>query len=188
MTQNVCRLGVVLLFSTLVACGPRKPIPEANQTYFWKVTTSDLSFGQCSDAPDFRAGITPIQIDANSYFVYKVSADGNTATSQACTSLNVSTCSTPSNAVTFQVAGSELTFAQENTELITSTKCNLVQSETWTFLDQGTAFSLDINNVLTLTDSQVDCDKVELNLKKRSPNMLGVVGCVVSFKLGGEFQ
>ena len=176
----------MILALVFLSCGPAKKGPQPNETYFWKVTKSDLVFGSCSDATDFRASITPITITDNSYFVYKVAADGLTAVSQSCTSLDVKTCKTPDAPVTFQIAGTELTFLQDRKVLIDTTTCNLQQSETWTLRDMASTFTLDIDNVLALTDSTTDCDKVEANLKTRSPNMLGVVGCVVSYKLSGQ--
>ncbi len=167
--------------------GPRTG-PEKGQTYFWKVSTSDLKWGTCSDAADFRMSASPITISENSYFVYKVSADGKTAESQSCTALDVKTCTTPDPHVTFDIAGSELTFTQTNKAPITNSACQLQQTETWTLQDQGQTFTMGIDNVLSLVDSDTDCPKVEDNLKKRSPNMQGVSGCVVTYTLTGVFR
>ena len=48
--------------------------------------------------------------------------------------------------------------------------------------------TLDINNVLSLVDSQPGCDAVEADLKARSPNMLGVQGCVITNKITGDLK
>jgi len=173
---------------TLLACGPRKPIPEADVVYFWHVKTSTVEFGECSDDADFRAGIAPIDFTDNSYIVYKVSKDAHTATQQDCQSLASSTCTDAVDPITFDIAGSELTFTREFKDPIGSTGCNLKQNETWTFTDQATTFSLDISNVLTLVDATTACDNVEANLKQKSPNMLGVTGCVITWKLTGDLR
>ena len=55
-------------------------------------------------------------------------------------------------------------------------------------IDKGTSMSLEINTVLSLTGSDVDCPKLEASVKTESPNGLGIVGCVISRKLEGTLR
>lgn len=171
----------------LLACGQYSG-PQANATYFWQIKTSALEFGACSDAPDFRAGIDPLEFSDNTFLIYKVSADGKTAVSQSCTRLDSSTC-TPSDAgVVFDIVGRELTFVESQKQPVGTTGCSIQQTLTWTLTDATRVMTLDINNVLSLVDSQPGCDAVEADLKARSPNMLGVQGCVITNKITGDLK
>lgn len=171
----------------LLACGQYTG-PQPNATYFWQVKTSTVEFGACSDAPDFRAGIEPLEFTDNTFLIYKVSADGKTAVTQSCTRLDSSTCSPSDAGVVFDITGRELTFTESAKAPIGTTGCSLQQTLTWTLTDATRVMTLDINNVLTLVDSQPGCDAVEVDLKARSPNMLGVEGCVITSKLTGDLK
>lgn len=177
-------LGAVLL---LLACGQYTG-PQPNATYFWQITTSTVEFGACSDAMDFRMGIAPVPISDNTFLIYKVSADGKQAVSQSCSRLDSSTCSPSDAGVVFEVAGRELTFTESDKAPIGTTGCSLQQTQTWTAIDATRALTVDIANVLTLVDSRPGCDMVEADLKMRSPNGLGVEGCVITSKLTGELK
>lgn len=181
------RLLIVVPF-LLGACGGGASGPVPNATYFWRVTSSTLEFGQCSDAMDFRMNVQPLAFTDNSYIIYKVSKDGKQAVSQTCERLDPATCMPSTSGVVFAVAGRELTFTRESKDPIGTTGCNLQQTETWTLRDQTKTLDVDIANTLALVDSPGACDSVEKDLKMRSPNMLGVVGCVVTFKLAAELK
>ena len=73
----------------LLACGPRPAGTQANQTYFWRVQSSTLEFGTCSDDPGFRMGLAPLKFESNSYLIYKVDKTNQTATTQTCDRLAV---------------------------------------------------------------------------------------------------
>lgn len=174
---------------TLSACGGGNGNGlSPNAVYFWQITSSTVEFGQCSDEPQFRMDTQPLSFTDNSYIIYKVSADGKKATTQDCTRLDATTCKDAANPVVFDVAGRELTFARESKDPVGMTGCNLQQNETWTLTDATRTMALDISNVLSLVDSPPACDSVEADLKARSPNMLGVQGCVVTFKLTGDLK
>lgn len=172
----------------LVACGGGANGPVPNATYFWRVTSSTLEFGQCSDAMDFRADIQPLPFTDNSYIIYKVSKDGKQAVAQSCDRLDVATCKDSTSGVVFAIAGRELTFTRESKDPVGTTGCNLQQTETWTLRDQTKTLEVDIANTLSLVDSPPACDSVEKDLKMRSPNMFGVQGCVVTYKLSAELK
>lgn len=168
----------------LLACGEYAG-PEANTTYFWQLKSSLVEFGACSDAVDFRKDVTPVPISDNSFIIYKVSADAKQAVAQDCTRVDTGTCGPSDAGIVFDVAGRELVFTHSVTGPIGATGCSLSQTQTWTLTDATRAMTLEISNVLTLTDSPAACAVVEQDLKTRSPNMLGVEGCVLTSKLEG---
>ena len=180
------RLALSLL--TLLAGCAQYTGPQADATYFWQIKTSTLEFGACSDAPDFRMGLTALPITDSTFVIYKVSSDGKKAVTQKCDRLDSKTCSPSESMVIFDIAGRDLTFSQTNRAPIGTTGCSLAQTETWTLTDATKQMSLNLVNVLTLVDSQPACDSVETDLKARSPNMLGVEGCVITSKLTGDLK
>lgn len=183
------RLLPPVVLALFTACGGGSSNGLApNAVYFWQITSSTVEFGQCSDKPEFRMDAKPLAFSDNSYLIYRVSGDGKTAVTQDCTRLDASTCSSSATPITFNIAGRELTFTQESKAPVGTTGCNLLQAETWTLADSGKAMTLDIANVLSLVDSPPACDSVEADLKMNSPNMLGVQGCVVTFKLTGNLK
>ncbi len=181
------RLHLALLALLLAGC-PQYTGPQADATYFWQIKTSTIEFGACSDATDFRMGLTALPITDNTFVIYEVSPDGKQAVTQKCDRLDSTTCTPSDSKVIFDVTGRELNFSQTNKAPIGMTGCSLQQTETWTLTDATRAMTLDLVNVLTLVDSQPACDQVEADLKARSPNGLGVEGCVITSKLTGELK
>jgi hypothetical protein len=179
------RLSSLVLAVLLAACGGASG-PQPNAVTFWQITSSTVDFGQCSDDAQFRQEAQPISFAENSYIIYKVSADAKSALAQDCTHLDAKTCQDSQPPVLFQIAGRELTFTRETKDPVGGSGCNLQQAETWTLTDNDQTMSLEISNVLSLVDASTACDAVESDLKTRSPNMLGVQGCVVTFKLTGS--
>ena len=177
MRLRLCALALIL-----VGC-PQYTGPQANATYFWQMKTSTIEFGACTDDADFREPLTPLMLTDNTFIIYKVSDDGKTAVSQKCDRLDSSSCAPSDGGVVFDVAGRELTFTRSQKVPIGTTGCSLQQNETWTLTDATRAMTLDLVNVLTLVDSPPACDQVEADLKMRSPNGLGVEGCVITNSL-----
>lgn len=198
-----------MVVAGLVACSPTvSPQPvqgrttvSPNATYFWKVATSTVEWGTCADAADFRANVAPLPFSMNSFLIYKTDAEAKTATAQSCTSLDPSTCMNSSSNVVFQVAGTELSFTRAETEdalrvrdtnnVERDSTCKLTQLETWTMRDNGQKFELDVTNTLGLKETDMvanECKLIEDNLIARSPNMAGVRGCVLTFKLTGDLR
>ena len=106
-----------------------------------------------------------------------------------------------SSNVIFDVAGTELTFTRAETEealrvrdtngVERDSTCKLTQLETWTMRDQGQKFELEVTNTLGLKETDMmanECKLIEDNLIARSPNMAGVRGCVLTFKLTGDLR
>ena len=184
------RLGLILAV-VFVACGsagPRQPGAVAGETYFWRIVSSTVAFGQCSDQMQFRKDAPPLPFESSSAVVYKVEPDGKTAVSQTCTQFQASACkSSTVNPVTFTVALPELIFTSESKSDFGTEGCKLKDNTTWLLTDQGDAGTLELSHVLTLTDNPTVCEKADKQFKLQSPNGLGLEGCVVTFKLGLSF-
>jgi hypothetical protein len=150
--------------------------------------TSTIEFGACTDDADFREPLKPLALTDNTFIIYKVSTDGTKATTQKCDALDSSTCTDAAEPVIFDITGRELVRTRTEKVAIGTTGCSLQQDETWTLTDATRAMTLDVVNVLTLVDSPPACDQVEADLKMRSPNGLGVEGCVITNKLTGELK
>lgn len=203
------RVLSLVVVGLAVGCSPTvSPQPvqgrttvSPNATYFWKVTSSTVEWGTCADAADFRANVAPLPFSMNSFLIYRTDGESKKATAQSCTSLDPMTCMASSSNVVFDVAGTELTFTRAETEealrvrdtngVERESTCKLTQLETWTMRDQGQKFELEVTNTLGLKETDMmanECKLIEDNLIARSPNMAGVRGCVLTFKLGGELR
>jgi hypothetical protein len=175
---------------------------EKNTTYFWKVASSTLEWGTCSDADDFRASVSALPVGMNSFLIYKTDPEGKTAKAQTCTSLDPKTCTDSNSGINFDVMGTELIVTRpllkeplrvrDTTGLERDSTCSLTQLETWTMRDNGQKFDLDVTNSLGLVsdtpDGGAECELIENSLIARSPNMAGVRGCIITFKLAGDLR
>jgi hypothetical protein len=180
------RLPVVIAFA-LLACGPGKPGPVANQTYFWRVTSSNVEFGSmCSDDPQFRASNGPLKFESNSYIVYKASADDRKATLMTCTTLDPGSCLPATSGVIFDVAGAELSFATELKTPSGQGMCNVLDSQMWLMIDKSSTLDVSIADTLSLVDDMTTCDRLEADAKAASPNHMGYQGCTITFKVGAS--
>lgn len=179
-------LGAAFAATVLfVACGgPREPGSRPNETVYWKVTKSDVEFGQCTDDPLFRDQIKPVEFSENSYFVYRVEQDGTKATNMACTSFAPSSCVKSEPELVFDVAGNELNLTRQLKNPIGDGGCQLQTTQQWVATDKGTAMDLDVSNTMSLVDHPTECERIEQDVKSQSPNQLGFQGCVVTYKLG----
>lgn len=185
---RVLPLLCLAFFATTGCGGGTSSGLQPDAVYFWQIASSTVEFGQCSDETQFRADVQPLSFTDNSYIIYKVSKDGKTAVTQDCARLDATTCMPSASGITFAIVGRELTFTRESKDPVGMTGCNLQQAETWTLTDNTRTMTMEISNVLSLVDSPPACESVENDLKSRSPNMLGVQGCVVTFKLTGNLK
>lgn len=183
--MRLAALLAVTLAVLLAACGRKGP--EANQTYFWRLDagSSTVEWGDCSDDPSFRSQVAPIAIGEDEYIIYKISADGRHATSMSCRAIDPKSCEPLDGGMVFDVAGNQLTFT-ESFKDDAGSGCNMVQDVTWTLTDQLQLCSVEIANALSLVDNPAVCDTIESNLQARSPNKLGVRGCIVTFRFVGQ--
>lgn len=182
MTIRTALLGTLLL----VGCGggPREAGAVPGQTVYWKVVSSEVSFGACTDDPQFRDQIRPVAFEENSYFVYRVSGDGKTAATQDCKTFSASSCVDSDPGLSFDLAGNELNLSRDLPSDIGDGGCQLQTSQQWVGQDMGTALVLDVSNTMSLVNAPTECDRIEANVKASSPNGLGFQGCVVTYKLG----
>ncbi len=180
---------MVVLVGLVVSCGPqpRKPGPFGGEFAFWRVTSSTVDFGECSDEPGLRQSLGPIDAGTDRFFLYRVEKDAKTAVAQDCTHLSRTTCKDSDAGIVFAIAGNELTYTTESRAAITNTTCGLKVLETWTITDQGETCTVDVKDLLSLDGPSVECQRVEADLVRRSPNMKGVTGCVVSYTLTGAW-
>ena len=174
-----------ILSLLLLACGgPRQPGAVAGQVYFWKVVSSAVEFGTCSDEKQFRDDLAPRKFEANSFLIYKVATDAKTAVTQTCTRVDPQTCAPSTTGVVFTVATPELVFSKVDKTPLGMAGCMLQDSSTWTLTDKGSEGTLEIVHVLNEVDNPTACTAAETQLKAQAPNMVGLEGCVVTFRVG----
>jgi hypothetical protein len=183
------RVLVSIAALSLVSCGPRSPGPHGGELIYWRVTTSDVAFASCSDAPSFRDPIKPVEVTGNTYLIYKTAADNKTATSQRCESFDRASCRDTEPQIVFTVAGNQLFFTTEKkTPLIEGQDagCQLNSVQQWTLSDKGENLDAEITNTLSEVDSETmpnQCAADEESIKTQSPNKTGLNGCVVTFTM-----
>ncbi len=162
--------------------GPRPAKPDT--TYYWTICDSTVEFSaDCSDEPAFREANGPLLFEPGSHLIYKTSADARSATLLACTSYDPSSCKQASSGVVFQVAGAELSYAAEQRATTGFGACMLTSSWSWLLTDLGTSLDVAISSTLSLSDDPAACEQVEATARRRAPNMKGVQGCTVTFRL-----
>lgn len=174
-------------FWALAACA-RQPPPRPNELLFWRIVSSQLDFAQCTDDPGFRGQLQPVPFDENTYLVYRVEADGKKATAQSCESFSSSSCAPHPSGMVFEVAGNELLFNTQAKQPIGQEGCNLNDAQSWVLADRGESMDLEVSHVLGLVDHATACEAIESQIKKQSPNGLGLQGCVVRFQVSGALK
>lgn len=183
---------VAFVAFALAACGgPRLAGPgedERGRVVYWLVTGSSAGSPDCSDKPDFKERIKAPVVEANSYVVYKVSADGKTAQNQNCTTTRASSCSDDPT-IAFTVADHRLTFdPAPNRQVITDSACQLEGDELWTLTDAGETLETKIEIRFRLVGDALECQTLDEQLKIESPNGKGIIGCVVTLTIPAGFS
>jgi hypothetical protein len=203
------RLAFLLCLMS-AACGPATISPQpirgrttvvSDAVYFWQVKTSTLEWGACADAEDFRSSASALPIGMNNFLIYRTDASGTKARAQTCPALEPSTCRDSTSGIVFDVAGTELVFTRpllreplrvrDGSGVVRDSPCQLSQLETWTVRDNGLTFELEVTSTLDLLEPDPpsgECKQVEDDLIARSPNMMGIRGCVITFRLGGDLR
>ncbi len=181
---------LALLAMTYGCTGCPGPIDDSDEiNFFWRMTQSTVQFGTCTDDPDFREDITPIEIGDATYLIYRVSEDGKSARALECTHVDPKTCSTHPDASTWSVAGGELSRSVSYTDSISPQGCNLTQNITELILAKDDDVTFSIANTLTLSDETPGsgvCDELDNDIKASSPNGFGFKGCVITRTIKGE--
>ena len=192
MRVIVSSLAVASLLLLSAGCDlERSPGPhqsEHGSVLFWSIVDDELTWGElCSDADQVRDALDFPQLQEDSFLMYRLSDDGESATLQDCTSTDASTCSDSAAGVVFEVSGNTLT-ADRGTRLsnIENAACELKQHEIWTLTDEGE--TLDFLRELHLDLVGAECPDFESWLKGESPNNQGLVGCVVSLQASAVFH
>jgi hypothetical protein len=173
----------------LAACSPTPPGPQANQTYFWLVTSSSVGFNDyCSDDPTFRMNNMALQFAPNSYLVYKASADDKKATLMSCTALDPNSCTPSSSGITFDVAGAELSYETEQKMVIGTGPCNQLDTQAWVLTDHVQTLDMQIADTISLVDDPTTCTRIEMDAEATAPNHKGYQGCTITFTIGASYQ
>ena len=177
---------IALSAFVLIACG-RRPGVSANQTYFWRVTSSEVAFGDnCSDNTRFRMANGPLRLESNSYVIYRGSEDATQAALMSCTMLEAATCAPAMSGIVFDVAGAELSYSTEMKTPTGRGACSILNAQSWILTDMVSTIDVRIIAALSLVDDPSSCDRVEADAKAEAPNMNGIQGCTVSFTVGGS--
>ncbi len=191
MRINTSILFASCLFLVLPACDlEREPGPhesEHGKILFWSITEDELVWGEsCSDREQVRDSLSVPQLQEDSFLVYQLSEDGESATLMDCTSTDPGTCSVSAADVVFDVTGNTLA-ADRGLELVSiaDVDCEIAQQQIWTLTDAGE--TLEFVRDLHLDLQGDECEDFEAWLRQESPNGQGFVGCVITLAAQAEF-
>ena len=184
---------IALAGSLMLACGPREPGPsetEYGKVFYWKVTGSDLLFGEeCTDSDTFRDDLDKPAFEDNSFILYRVSDDGQQAIAQSCETTMASTCDDSDTEIVFDISGNELIYdPPQEVRDIEGTTCDLGADELWTLTDQGETLSAAIDIQFNHVGEAAVCDPIEAALRADSDNGQGIDGCVLTITVDTEFH
>lgn len=163
--------------------------PEPRKAFFWRITSSSVEFGQCTDEAWFRDSFQAPDAGDSTYLIYEISKDGKTATGLDCTRVDIDTCTTPVNAITWQVNGKELSRTATFDSSIPDAGCTIEENLTDTITDNGKTMDDAVVDVISLVDEQAGaCADLDTQVKAHATNGFGLEGCVVTLKLTGELK
>jgi hypothetical protein len=139
---------VLALVLSTTACGPREAgVTERDhgRIFYWEITGAEATYGDdCTDDEEFREGSAP-QFEENSFIIYRVADDGQTATSQDCTTTNASSCSEDVDAQVYDINGTELLYDPgPEVEDIEGSDCDLQNDQRWLLTDNGETMTAEI--------------------------------------------
>lgn len=170
--------------SLLTACGPREAGPheaEGGKVFFWEVVGSDVAFGDaCTDHPDFRAEVKPLEFDESSFLVYELSEDGTEAVTVDCTTTDADSCTDEEDPIVFRVDGNELVFESEPVVEDLASACDLEGQELWTLVDAGETLEMTVDVTFRRVGEPTACEQDEATIAAQSPNGEAFDGCVIS--------
>lgn len=176
-------MATVAAAAAVLSCGGGGSGPQPGRTYFWKVASSKVEFGVCSDQTDFRGSFPAPAINDSSFVVYRVDNDGKKAWLQSCQTLDASSCRDSEPKVEFSIVGNELLFTTVAAQNVEGSTCKLQDSQQWNAVDKGQTLELSQNHTLTLVNDATACAALDDRAKKAAPNGFGIEGCVVQITL-----
>ncbi len=186
-------LVVVVVGIIAVACGPREPGPgerELGEVQFWEVTgDGEVTFGDaCTDSADFRDGIDAPEFEPNSFLVFKIAEDGETATAQSCERIDPDTCEDNELDIVFEIEEHTYTATLDSQVTPTSSLgCDLQLAQVWTLEDEGETLTLDVDLPATLIGDAAACAAAEEAVIAEGTNGQGIDGCVINLHVDTEF-
>lgn len=188
------RQASLLLLSLVVltACGgPREAGPheaERGEVFFWQVTASDVAFGDdCTDHPEFRDDVRPLEFEDNSFLLYELSEDGEEAITVSCTTTDADSCQDDEDPLVFAVDGNELVYDPEPELRDSASACDLEVDELWTLIDAGETLEMTVDLTMARVGDPSVCAQEEATIAAQSPNEKAFEGCVVSMIVDLEF-
>jgi hypothetical protein len=180
-----------LFFLLLAGCGPREPGPheaEHGAVAYWEVTGTSVLDDGCTDDPAFTEALQPIELEENTFFIYKLASDGQTALVQDCTSTDASSCTDLEPAIELEVNGHQLLHDRPpETRPLDGTTCELELDEMWTFIDTGDVATLNVDLILSLVGDEAACAQIDADIRQRSPNGAGLDGCESAHEIAMSF-
>jgi hypothetical protein len=185
--------GVVVVGAFTCACGPREAGPheiDFGEVQFWEVAgPGEITFGEeCTDADSFRGDIQPPEFQENSFIVFKISDDGDTATAQDCERIDPDTCEDDDLDIVFDRDDHNWTTTLPTQIIATGNPaCETEMAQVWTLEDLGETLTLDVDLPTTLVGDPAACAAVEEAIVAEGTNGQGIDGCVVNLHVDTEF-
>jgi hypothetical protein len=184
------RLTMTLAMTLLaVGCGPIEdgdaearaagPHPEdEGLVTYWRVTGSDSSNVDCTDASDWASVTAGNEFPLDSFFMYRVEPGGAEARGQSCETLDPSSCS--DSGELFSVSDNMLTYDADADVIPGDADCDLLLWSSWMLHDDGETgtFALDISFSYSPDDGS--CDYFEEAVVAGSTNGFGMESCTLS--------
>ena len=173
---------VLLILAGFMSCGPRAAGPQPSEfgsTFFWRVLEKGaINFNdQCSDLPEIR-DVEEASLAENAYLIYRIADEGGQAQSQDCDRIDTSTC-TPGD-IEFSLEQSTLTGTLQLDSDDLGGGCALIRDLTIVLEDEGETLNANFDIAFRFEGPSDSCDLFENDIRSRSNNDRGLVGCVVT--------
>lgn len=184
-----------IVVAALVAACARTPGPhrvDFGEVQFWEASgDGEVTFGDaCTDADSFRDDITAPEFPANSFLMFRIAEDGETAVAQDCTRIDTSTCVDNELGLVFEIDVDAHTYTAELAPQVLATsspQCDMELGQTWTLEDLGETLTLDMDLPTTLVGDPAACAAVETAVVDQGTNGQGIDGCIVNLHVDTEY-
>lgn len=184
MRLPLCLLAAVV---GLTACGDptslgRQPGFDSGEVLFWRIDEVASSRQACGDAPELDSVVIAPGVAPGSHLVLEVSDDATSARWLRCSTRELATCQRDPVDPLFTVEARDTIHFERvtRTPIENGEGCVLQINEQWTLVDRGIYLEGAIVRTHTLTDSELGCGIVDLDLLASSTNGLGLDGCVLT--------